>query len=109
MSRKGRDRAFEGANQEYIRRSLGLVRLDGHALADPGTYAWHCHGDCALAGRAPGAPRSNELGDFVASIPICSIDVASHRPGMGHQHLPARTASMVRIQEIPLPATRDRR
>ena len=58
--------AFETSNQEYISRSLKLVRLMGMLVADAGDHAGPGHRARAVAGRTRGAQGRMTVGGFVA-------------------------------------------
>jgi len=61
--------AFENANEEYIRRSLKLVRLMGMLWPTLELMLGIASDDCPLAGRAPGHSRQDVPGDSSPSTP----------------------------------------
>ena len=102
--------AFETANQEYIRRSLGLVRLMGMLWPTLELMLgvavvivlW-------VGGRQVLLHRMN-VGDFVAfNTYMVQLTWPSNRPRMGHQHLPARHSLANPNQRNPVVEARNSR
>ena len=82
----------------------------GNALAHAGTHARRRRGDRALARRTRSPPRKNLRRRFRRLQHLHgAADLAGDRPGLGHQHLPARHRVDGAHRRNPLPAARDRR
>ena len=83
--------AFENANQEYIRRSLGLVRLMGMLWPTLELMLGARCSHRAVGRRTPGSPRPHEHRRLRSLQHLHGpANLAGNRPRMGHQHLPAR-------------------
>ena len=84
-------RAFETENQEYIRRSLKLVRLMGMLWPTLGIDARLRHRARPVARRARSAERTHHSRAIrLVQRLHAATDLADHRAGIRHQSLPAR-------------------